>query len=452
MTLEREIKDFVRTLGVDVVGLAGPGRFDGPPSLDPEYTMKGAKSIVSFAIPLDVPAIYDYLSKKTAIPYNIDLTRKYQKAMHVGLKLVKFLEGKGYRGKSTSGNSDYRRWSDPFAMHPKFSHRYGAYVAGLAAPGISGNAITAEYGASVILYTIVTDAELESDPILDPRYFFDGLCQKCMACRASCPPKMFMPDEEEYTLINGLLYPRGKKRDIKLCSISCAGLHSLSFDKKWSSWGKSWIKSWVGVEPDPEKQNIGFDLFRTFTITVDLRARLGPVFKIYSEPVEEGLFEDPERFPDYEDLPGESEGQKLRSYADVLEKVMGMQVADPVTMSCAQCMSVCSPTPEESLERWQMISQGGILCYKEGNEPVFTSDFEEAVALRKKYKYKFPFGVYREFLGQQIGNIVRYWGLDMLTIKNKKKYEKKLAMAVAGREKSHQLSASNVSSEPLLAD
>ena len=180
-----------------------------------------------------------------------------------------------------------------------------------------------------------------------------------------------------------------------------------------------------------------------------MSARLGPVFKFYSEPVEEGLFEDPERFPDYEDLPGETEGQKLRSYADVLEKVMGIQVADPVTMSCAQCMSVCSPTPEESLERWQMISQGGILCYKEGNEPVFTSDFEEAVGFRKKCKYRIPFGVYREFLYQQIANIVRYWGLDRHTIKHKKKYERKLAMATAEKEKSSQSSDSNADSEPI---
>ena len=64
MTIEREVKDFVRSLGVDLVGLAGPGRFDGPPSLDPAYIMKGARSIVSYALPLDVPAVYDYLSKK----------------------------------------------------------------------------------------------------------------------------------------------------------------------------------------------------------------------------------------------------------------------------------------------------------------------------------------------------------------------------------------------------
>jgi hypothetical protein len=37
MSLEQEIKDFMKSLGIDVVGLAGPGRFDGPPSLDPDY-------------------------------------------------------------------------------------------------------------------------------------------------------------------------------------------------------------------------------------------------------------------------------------------------------------------------------------------------------------------------------------------------------------------------------
>ena len=45
--VEAKIKDFVRDQGVDVVGLAGPDRLDGPPSLDPTYTLRGAKSIVS---------------------------------------------------------------------------------------------------------------------------------------------------------------------------------------------------------------------------------------------------------------------------------------------------------------------------------------------------------------------------------------------------------------------
>ena len=58
-TLEEKIKDYVHSLGVEVVGLAGPERLDGPPSLDPTYTLKGAKSIVSMAVPMESEAIHD---------------------------------------------------------------------------------------------------------------------------------------------------------------------------------------------------------------------------------------------------------------------------------------------------------------------------------------------------------------------------------------------------------
>lgn len=42
--LEQEIKDFVREQGVEIVGVAGTERLDGPPSLNPTYTLKGASA------------------------------------------------------------------------------------------------------------------------------------------------------------------------------------------------------------------------------------------------------------------------------------------------------------------------------------------------------------------------------------------------------------------------
>lgn len=70
--LEGRVKDFVHSCGVDVVGVAGPERLDGPPSLDLDYTMPGACSIVSIAIPMDVDAIYRFLGKQTPTPHNVD--------------------------------------------------------------------------------------------------------------------------------------------------------------------------------------------------------------------------------------------------------------------------------------------------------------------------------------------------------------------------------------------
>ena len=34
--IEGQIKDFIKEQGADLVGVAGPERMDGPPSLDPE--------------------------------------------------------------------------------------------------------------------------------------------------------------------------------------------------------------------------------------------------------------------------------------------------------------------------------------------------------------------------------------------------------------------------------
>ena len=239
-----------------------------------------------------------------------------------------------------------------------------------------------------------------------------------------------MHDREEYALINGQLHPRGEKRDINLCNVSCGGLHALSADKKWSSWGKSWIESWVGVEPDPEKQDIRGDALRSFGTTRDLSARLEPIFSFYSKPYRDGLFEDPDHFPDYEDLHGVTEGQKLRSYAQVLEKILGIHIADPISMSCAQCALVCGPNVDESQKRWKMLSRSGILCYKEGNEPVIARNFDQAAAHRKSYQYEIPKGVRREFWGLQIKNIVKYLGFDFHTFRNKKRYRRKLRKAI----------------------
>lgn len=431
MALKQEIKDFMNDIGVEVIGFAGPGRFDGPPSLDPEYVLKGAKSIISFAIPLDVEAIYRYLSKETAIPHNIDQIRSYQRANIISDKLVTFLKQKGLKAGMMPGNQHYRRNPNPMVTHPQFSHRYGAYVAGIAAPGISGNAITKKYGASVILGTVMTDAVLESDPVLGPRYFFDDLCQSCMACKAACPVKMFEYDKEEYVLINGELWPRGLKRDIDLCNVSCGGMHGLSADKKWSSWGKTWRKNWIGKDPSPETTNIFRDFVKSSMTVVDAVSRLEPFFRASRQSFPEGMFEDPNVLPDYEDLPGETEGQKIKAYAEALEKALGFAVADPHSMTCAQCNLVCGPNAKENLNRWATLRDSGILVYAENNEPLILHDYEEAAKQYKKYQFKVkPAAILANYwLGYKI--LSKIFGIDWHTVRHMGAYKKKLAAAEA---------------------
>ena len=54
---------------------------------------------------------------------------------------------------------------------------------------MSGNVITKEYGEAVYLSTVVTDAVLEGDPMLEPKYSIDQYCKKCLICDKACPEK-----------------------------------------------------------------------------------------------------------------------------------------------------------------------------------------------------------------------------------------------------------------------
>ncbi len=212
--LEDDIKSFLKNQGVQVIGIAGHERLDGPPSLDPTYTMRGAKSIVSFALPMNVDAIYDFLSKKTPVTHNTDQLIANQKIHHIARRLADYLNKLGHNARAVPTNNTYRRSLDVYSTHPSFSHRFGAIVSGIGAQGMSGNVMTKEYGAAVYLSTVVTDAVLKSDPLLPPRYFIDQYCKKCLICDKACPAKMFEMEKEEYVLLNGNLHPRGKRRSV----------------------------------------------------------------------------------------------------------------------------------------------------------------------------------------------------------------------------------------------
>ena len=108
-TREADIKDFVHARGVELVGLAGPERFDGPPSTDLNYSMKGAKSVISMAVPYHVGAIYDFLAKRSPAPHNLDQFLKYQRIMRLEKDLGDFLVERGFRARPLPMSCDYRR-------------------------------------------------------------------------------------------------------------------------------------------------------------------------------------------------------------------------------------------------------------------------------------------------------------------------------------------------------
>jgi epoxyqueuosine reductase QueG len=107
--LEEDIRNFLKNQSVGIIGIAGPERLDGHPSLDPAYTMRGAKSIISFAMPMDVDAIYDFLSKETPVTHNTDQLIMNQKIHPIAGRLADYLNKLGHRARPVPTNNTYRR-------------------------------------------------------------------------------------------------------------------------------------------------------------------------------------------------------------------------------------------------------------------------------------------------------------------------------------------------------
>jgi ferredoxin len=429
--IEGDIRSFLKNQGVDVIGMAGPERLDGPPSLDPIYTMRGAKSIISFALPMNVDAIYDFLSKKTPVTHNTDQLIGNQKIHHIAKRLADYLNDRGFRARAVPTNNNYRRSLDVYSTHPDFSHRFGAIVSGIAGQGMSGNVMTTKYGAAVYLSTVVTDAVLKSDHLLPPRYFIDRYCKKCLICDKACPAKMFEMEKEEYVLLNSELHPRGKRRSIDLCNASCFGLHSLSPDKKFSSWGRHWISSWVGREPDPKKENIRKKLLMKGGSVGDSTVRYKLIRSIGCELHPEEWIDEWKIVRRYEDLPqDELEQRKVQS--GLIKKYLGIQIENPNVLTCGQCALVCGPTIQESAKRLKLLREGGIVVPGKDGRNVVVKTFEEARKIREQYPFRISYSRrLSDILQSTVLWMGHYFGIEPRSIIKNWLYQKKLKRAIS---------------------
>jgi len=428
-SIEGRIKDFVRARGVDVVGIAGPERLDGPPSLDLSYTMPGARSVVSMALPMDIDAIYDFLCKRSPAPHNLDQFINYQRLQRIGKELADFLISQCHRAVGVPLSADYRRAVYVFRPRPAFSLRLGAMASGVGGQGWSGNLKTREYGASIYLGAVLTDAVLESDPALPPGYFTADYCAKCKRCAKACPSRMFEAGEEEHLLLNGELHPRGRRNNIDLCHISCFGLHSLSADKRYSNWGLHWIESWVDKQPGGRNQlKLIWDMFKRGLTAGDAWPRFDILrvlcSRLWPEEILEGI-------PELGDLP-EDESERYRILAEFGRR-MGVSGIDayPIPMICGQCALVCGPTLEETAERYRALAESGIVVPGPGGRMTRVDTFEEAQEMRRRYPLRIS--AYRK-VRDALDSIYfwhrYYFGFEPRSLMQSKLYNLRLKRAV----------------------
>ena len=92
------MKERIRDLGLEegavAVGFASGERLKGPPSIDPAFILKGAKSVVSIMLPLDKKIIRDYLGKVNREGMQQHETEVYRRLFSIGDAIKRFIEAK----------------------------------------------------------------------------------------------------------------------------------------------------------------------------------------------------------------------------------------------------------------------------------------------------------------------------------------------------------------------
>lgn len=228
--------DLVMGAGAFKVGIATTETLaGGPPSTDLSYVLPEARSAVVFALPLDQKAIESFLKKEDMAAANRDNHRVNTMAGGVALELAEYLNMKGFSSVPVIANAVYRKDvpGGPYAELPPVSHRYLAVRSGVGHFGLSGNVITKEHGAAVILGSVVTALELVPTEPLPPE---DNYCDNCKLCMASCASGLMDDENKTVVSLGGREFSYAKRRTYSRCDYVCGGFTGLHASGTWSTW------------------------------------------------------------------------------------------------------------------------------------------------------------------------------------------------------------------------
>ena len=197
----QQIKQLAKQLGADIVGIGSIDRWENAPAqMDPRQIMPRAKSIIAMGFRVfrgSLRGIEEgtYFSNYSAMGYG-GITYLYM-PMTV-INLCKVIEDEGYEAVPMGHQSDWRGIDNKGFLRENYSRpvapgkpqpdimvnlRIAAYLCGLGEIGYSKMLLTPEFGPRVRVGIIITEMELEPDPIMKP----GTLCNRCMACVNACP-------------------------------------------------------------------------------------------------------------------------------------------------------------------------------------------------------------------------------------------------------------------------
>jgi epoxyqueuosine reductase len=216
-------------LGADFVGIASRDRFDGAPRhADPARIMPGYRAIVSYGVAMSHGCLQAWFSKRSRRPQDDFDYRATETLDDVSFELTRYLEREGFASCYINQNEAYNFYN---GFKPDFSHKHAAMAAGLGVVGKSSLFVHSKFGAAVHLGSMITEAPLDPDPMIDVDE--ESPCDDCGYCVRICPVEAIRSKEQEGFIMSGKRYTH-HKHDMVRCMIGCDGLdgHEYKIGKK----------------------------------------------------------------------------------------------------------------------------------------------------------------------------------------------------------------------------
>jgi len=179
--LTNEIKELALSKGADLVGIAPVSRFElAPQDHSPQDILADARTVIACAKRIPNSVVVD----GPATSYHVYMDVVEDQLDLIAYQIALFIEQHGGLAIPVSADGPYYDWDEQnLRGRGDLSHKHAAQAAGLGRLGKNALLITPEFGNRVHLVSVVTNLDLEPDPLIDKE-----LCPpECTLCIEVCP-------------------------------------------------------------------------------------------------------------------------------------------------------------------------------------------------------------------------------------------------------------------------
>ena len=228
------VKKTARELGADLVGIGGIKRWERVPDREnPISIMPRAKSVIGIAFRMQRGALRGVEEGTYYSAYSLNNFFDINRAIApiVTRRLTALLEDYGYEtcpvsyySNNLGRNTGKRRQREDGTWKPApdifFDFRIAGVLCGMGEIGHSRMLLTPEFGPAERVFFLITEAELEEDPIIT------GICDRCMLCVKNCPANAITREENGSLDLGVAQIRRSGIDDLKCRTCHVAGAYT----------------------------------------------------------------------------------------------------------------------------------------------------------------------------------------------------------------------------------